>query len=59
MILKENLVLLIIIKMPLGTLQDSILDKEQLTRSFDKEWSSVEHENLGDIFLLKMFFGHS
>lgn len=29
MILKENLVLLIIIRMPLGTLQDSLLDKEQ------------------------------
>jgi hypothetical protein len=37
MILKENSVLLIIIRMPLGMLQDPVLDKEQSIKSLDKE----------------------
>lgn len=58
MILKENLVVLTIIRVPLGILEDSVLDKEQSVSFFDKEWSSMECENLGGLFLLKMIFGH-
>lgn len=54
MILKENSVPLIIIRMPLGALQDSIFDKKQSMRYFPKEWSSIKHENLG-VYFFKNF----
>lgn len=57
MIVRENLVLLIIIRRPLGTLQDSVLDKDQSIKTFDKERNSMECENLGGVSLLKIFFG--
>jgi hypothetical protein len=44
--------------MPLGMLQDPVLDKEQSIKSLDKEWSSLEYENLKSIFLFKMSFGY-